>query len=204
MKPLFYYFGVARKGKLFSIADIVKISAFGGIDAADDMSGTFWRKELKAEDFFEDYRLERGLLFGTSKGRSVENFLSMGKMLSPNIRKGNLSVFFFDGEKTILFKFNQRMESWKQAKSYIWKTMKLLHIISLKAFKKKTNTIKDDEYSNECNTRRFKSGELSVSICNVEKLYFTIKTDKYSLVKKRLLLMDKRKLLPIRTSIRNK
>ncbi len=204
MKPLFYYFGVCRQGKLFSVADTISILNDGSVHAVNNTDASFIDKKLKIDSFFDIYRFERGLLFGISKNRKIENFLSNGKMLSPKIRKGNLSIFFLDKEKIILFKLNQRMESWKQSKSFVWKLTKQLNLISLKNFKKKTRDIIDDKYSSECNTNGFKFGSLSVSICNFDRLYFSIKIDNYNRLKKKISFIYKENPLPPLNPIRHK
>jgi len=192
MKPVFYYFGVGRQKNLFSVADPIRISRTGGVAAIDSFTRNSEARLLN-QKLLQNYRFQRGLLFGATTNKNLVKFLKLGKMLAPNIQKDRLSIFLLPEKKLILFKVNCELITWKSAKSQIWKIIRPLKLMSLKAFRDKTRGIKDDEYSCECNVASFSYKEYIFSLCASSKLYFTIKTNRYYSIKKKIMRIYKNK-----------
>ncbi len=186
MEPLFYFFGIRRKEKMFILNDpiIIDNSHLYDLDVYA-LGELFEEKSLKLKDLVEELGKERGILFGVAKNSErITEFLKFGKFLSPEIIEENFSIYFLKDEKSILFKINKIYHSWKELKKDIWKILEPLNIFSKEEFRISTKDWEDSEHNPEAfsfETKKFK-------LC-IGKFYYSfiyIKPKNYNQLKNKI------------------
>ncbi len=161
MKKLFYYFGIGRGEKIFAINDVIAIDKYGLTNLTEyELKEIFKRNNLKLNQYIEEVREDRGILFGFSeKLKGIADFLSFGKLLIPNIQGEYYNIYFLGHKKLILFKINRTYYSVKEAKKGIYKVLEPLDLFSRREFINLTKDWKEQWSDNEncsCETKQFK------------------------------------------------
>src|SRR3989344_6824262 len=126
MKQLIYFFGLGRKERIFTLSDpiIIKDDDFSDLNKYN-LENWFKENKLDLRDYIEEAKYERGVLFGLCKSsKKASNFLKLGKFISPNIDGENISIYFLDERKSILFKINKEFDKWRRIKNDLLKIIK--------------------------------------------------------------------------------
>ncbi len=186
MKPLFYFFGIGRKEKIFAISDPIIIDNFNLSDLDEySLERLFENKKLKLKIFIEEFTKDRGILFGVAKNpEKLIQFLKFGRLLSPDVLEKNFSIYFLVDEKCILFKINRVHYSWKTLKRDVWKIIESAKIISKKEFTRFTKDWKDYEYDPE--TFCFETSKFKLCVGKFYNSFICIKPKNYSQLKNKI------------------
>ena len=181
MKPLFYYFGIGKDENSFNLTDPIIIKdKFIVIDPTE-----FYLENPLGVDkvnLIKEFTIRRGILFAVSKNNKKDvEFIRMGKLISPNIKEKEFSIFFLNNEKSILFKIYKNLKELEEPKEEILKIIKPLNLISEKEFKIKIKDWKHsdpEDYRLSLTTNKFK-----LSAGNIFYLFICIQTNNYNRLK---------------------
>jgi len=184
----FYFFGIKKKGKMFAINDPLVISDSSLYDLNES---SFWElfrnNKLRLSNLVEEFMKERGILFGVTKSlKEISKLLKYGRLLSPEKVIENLSIYFIEDKKCILFKINKIYHSWKDLKKYLWKILEPLKVISKKDFAKFTKDWKDDKYDNEIETFYLETKKFKLCIGKFYCSFVCIKPKNYNQFKNKV------------------
>src|SRR3989344_1117519 len=191
MKTLFYFFGVRRGEKIFTLTDPIYLEDDFKIFSLGEYSlkNIFNENKLDLRNILEEVKEDIGILFGFSQtSNKVNNFLKFGKLLSPTLEKEPTSIYFLDDKKLIIIKINKDIDNWKNAKKEIWKILNSLKIISKHEFIKNTKDWKDyeGEYEECVNDFSFKTNKLDLSTGNYYHLFLGLKSNNYEQLKNKI------------------
>src|SRR3989344_4817225 len=170
MKPLFYYFGIGKDENSFTIIDPIIIKdKFIVIDPTE-----FYLENPLRDDkvnLVKEFTIKRGILFAVSKNNKEDaEFIRRGKLISPDIKEKEFSIFFLNDEKSILFKIYKNLKELEETKEEILKIIKPLNLISEKEFRIK---VKDWKHNNPEDDYRFSftTNKLKISAGNIFYLF---------------------------------
>lgn len=182
MEEKIYCFGIKRGNKLFALRDPIKIrNNFEVLEFGEHYPASEIEKEIG--DFFEESEKSRGILFGFAEDvDKIDSFLKERvKLLSPDIEKEGMSIFFLEENQSVLFKFNppKTISSREEAVEETFENIiKKFTEISRNEFEKETEEwVKSSELEDLFLNLEIEGFKISISTIHLFPLFVCVKPE---------------------------
>ncbi|MDP3640293.1 MAG: hypothetical protein Q8R53_03775 [Nanoarchaeota archaeon] len=189
--PLFYYFGLWRGKRIFTLSDPIFIAHDFAILDFDmlKLKEYLQERQLNGDEIVEEFGQKRGLLFGAAATENkAAQFLSQGKFLSPSAIGGPFTVYFLDNKELVLLKMNKHFTAFGAVRKEVWNLLKPLGLISETEFKEQAKEWQEkEEDCSICERTSFalETKRVKVFVGRYYSLFVGIKMNNYAQLKKK-------------------